>query len=345
MKKRIFSFVVISIFISSMGFAAKNLYLTVIKSGSEMEAVTFKHIRHKKHAIDAEKCKTCHHVGKWKQSCSEAGCHDDPEKDKEGKRIHITCLETCHEANEASGPTDCMECHSQKGTVSETTVTQAESKPEISQEELKAAVPALDDLHTVVHPLWHKAYPQKDYDQIKKLLPQTDELTKKLNAAKLPGILRDKQNAWDKGKENLNSALARLHEAADADDHQGMLEQTEAFHSAFERMLRTILPIVPELEAFHRELYKLYHYYAPGFELSNIRLSAAAMREKIPALKQARLPQRLSSRQEEFSVAVEELDKAVNELVETAKGEDKEKVLKSVEKVHNAYLKAEHIFD
>ena len=345
MKKRMFSVVVISIFVSSMGFAAVNLYLTVKKSGSEMEAVTFKHVRHKKHAIDAKKCKTCHHVGKWKQSCSEAGCHDDPEKDKEGKRIHITCLETCHAANEDAGPTDCMACHGQGNTESEPTAAQAESKLEITQEELKAAVPALDDLHTVVHPLWHKAYPQKDYDLIKKLLPQADELTKKLNAAKLPGILRDKQNAWDQGKENLNSALERLHEAADADDHQGMLEQTEAFHSAFERLLRTILPIVPELDAFHRELYKLYHYYAPGFDLPNIRLSATAMREKIPALKQARLPQRLSDRQEEFSIAVDALDMAVNELVETAESEDREKILKTVEKVHNAYLKAEHIFD
>ena len=70
-------------------------------------------------------------------------------------------------------------------------------KPEITQEELTATVPELRELHEVIYPLWHNAYPEKDYALIKELLPQAESLTAKLDAAKLPGILRDKQEAWD----------------------------------------------------------------------------------------------------------------------------------------------------
>ena len=90
-----------------------------------------------------------------------------------------------------------------------------ESLPEVAQqvekeasdEELTAFVPELRDLHEVVYPLWHSAFPDKDYSLIKELLPQALSLTGKLDEAELPGILRDKQEAWDKGKENLKSAL------------------------------------------------------------------------------------------------------------------------------------------
>ena len=109
-----------------------------------------------------------------------------------------------------------------------------EAKAEITQEELKAAVPELMELHEVVYPLWHSAYPEKDYALIKELLPQAESLTAKLDAAKLPGILRDKQKAWDQGKEFLKSALNNLKKAAEANDEEEMLKQLEAFHTGFE---------------------------------------------------------------------------------------------------------------
>ncbi len=71
---------------------------------------------------------------------------------------------------------------------------------EITQEETTASVPALSDLHEVVFPLWHSAFPEKDLDLIKELLPQLDSLVEKLDQAELPGILRDKTEQWDKGK-------------------------------------------------------------------------------------------------------------------------------------------------
>jgi len=214
-----------------------------------------------------------------------------------------------------------------------------------SDEELSAEVPALDDLHEVIFELWHDAFPEKNYAMIKELLPQADELTAKLDEAVLPGILRDKQEAWDAGKEKLKAALAELHAAADADDEDAMLKQTEAFHSAFEGLVRTIRPVVPELDAFHQELYKLYHYHAPDYDLEKIREASVAMKDKVGPLAESKLPKRLESKQKNFEDAVKTLAAAVDDLVETAQKDDKEAVLAAVEKVHTAYQRTEKIFD
>ncbi|MGD9344584.1 MAG: hypothetical protein PVH84_01895 [Candidatus Aminicenantes bacterium] len=220
-----------------------------------------------------------------------------------------------------------------------------EAKAEISEGELDADVPALHDLHGVVYPLWHDAYPEKDYALIKELLPEADSLAQRLDAAELPGILRDKKPEWEKGKEDLKMSLQALHTAVDEDDLKAMLDHVEAFHSAFERLVRIIRPTVPELEAFHQEMYKLYHYYLPNYNLENIRLTVNAMQEKLLPLKAVQLPQRIAEKQEQFDAAVQELGSLLSDLAESVKTENKDLIEESVEKVHTAYQKTEAVFD
>ena len=232
----------------------------------------------------------------------------------------------------------------QRGEKAEQINAQQEDKAEITQEELTAAVPELRDLHEVVYPLWHNAYPEKDYDLIKEILPQVESLTAKLDEAKLPGILREKLSDWNQGKERLNASLQDLKNAVEAGDNEGMLTHTEAFHAGFERLMRIIRPVVAELDSFHKEMYKLYHYHAPNYELEKIRSTVLAMQEKLAPLRQVQLPQRLVERQAEFEKAVLELETAVNELAETAQVDDKNAILEAVEKAHTAYRKTEHMF-
>jgi hypothetical protein len=236
-----------------------------------------------------------------------------------------------------------MSC--QKETQEAQMSAEPEAAAEISQEEITAAVPELSDLHEVIYPLWHTAYPEKDYALIKELLPQAEELADKVDKATLPGILRDKQADWETGKANLKTTLQDLKSAAETDNQEEMLKQTEAFHSAFERMVRTIRPMVKELEAFHQELYKLYHYYTPEYDLEKIRAAVPLMQERINALKEVSLPSRLADRQGDFDTAVQALDATCGELAEIVKEDDQEKIKAAVERVHTAYQSAEKIFD
>lgn len=216
---------------------------------------------------------------------------------------------------------------------------------EITQEELTAAVPELSDLHDAVYPLWHDAFPNKDYALIKQLLPELDSLTARVETAKLPGILQDKTEAWEAGKEKLINNLKKLHEAADSDNKEEMLNLTEAFHSNYEGLVRTIRPLVTELDAFHQEMYKIYHYYLPNYDLEKIRETATAMQTKLPPLKEAKLSRRLEDRKEKFDAAVAELEVAVNKLVETVQKDDKEAITEAVEEVHTCYQGCEEIFN
>lgn len=215
---------------------------------------------------------------------------------------------------------------------------------EIPDSEVTAQVAELDAVHELMYPLWHDAFPNQDYDTIRELVPQFEPLLAAVEEVELPGILRDKQARWDEGKARMMASFKALQEAAEAHDHDGMLEHTEAFHMQYEGLVRVIRPVVPELEAFHQELYKLYHYYGPAGEMTRIGEAAAAMAEKLGPLSAASLPSRLAEKQGEFTSGVTELGQRVESLRQAVETGDEETVKAAIEAVHSAYESVEKLF-
>ncbi len=221
----------------------------------------------------------------------------------------------------------------------------SESVPEISAAEVTAEVPQLDAVHSLMFPLWHDAFPNEDFDTIKELVPQFEPMLTALDSVRLPGILRDKQDRWDEGKTAMMISFDSLKAATEANDAERMLAYTEAFHLGYEQLVRVIRPVVPELEAFHQELYKLYHYYSPANEQTSIREAVNAMAEKVVPLGAAKLPERLADRQAEFEAGVAALGVQVNALSGILEAGDREDVQAAVEALHSAYAAVEAIFN
>jgi len=219
-----------------------------------------------------------------------------------------------------------------------------ETRVDVPEAEVTAEVAELDAVHEVMYPLWHDAFPNKDYAAIRELVPQFEPLMAALEAAELPGILRHKAPVWEEGMTGLVAVYDDLKTAVAEGDESGMLAHTEGFHTAYEALVRTIRPLVAELEAFHQELYKVYHYYLPEGDMESLRASARVLSERAEPLLTVELPARLAERQEEFIAAAGDLSEAVDALVEALAGDDREAVSAAVERVHTAYGVAEKVF-
>ena len=73
--------------------------------------------------------------------------------------------------------------------------------------ETKSEVPELSAFHEIIYPIWHTAYPSKDVKALRGFVPQINELASKIYAAKLPGILREKEAVWKEGVAQLKKAV------------------------------------------------------------------------------------------------------------------------------------------
>ncbi len=212
-------------------------------------------------------------------------------------------------------------------------------------DETESSVKELSDFHEIIYPIWHTAYPEKDYAALRKFVPEVNRLAKNLFDAKLPGILRDKKAKWDEGLEQLKKAVEEYNTAAAGEDDQALLDSAEALHTGFEMMVRIIRPVLKEIDDFHKVLYVVYHKYLPNKEYANIRSITDDMILKAEAITNAELPKRLEAKADEFSSAAAALLESSKKLKAICLMDNTDEIEKAVESLHTKYQDLEKLFD
>ncbi len=210
--------------------------------------------------------------------------------------------------------------------------------------ETTSEVPALSAMHEVIMPLWHEAWPAKDTKRMAELTPGIERHLAEVSTAKLPGILRDRQAAWDVGVKQLQATAAAYRAAVDRQDEAALLEAAEALHTHYEKLVRVIRPATPEIDAFHQALYVLYHYDLEKYSLPVVREHVAGLKAKMDALSAAALPARHASKKAAYEPARDRLAASVNALSAAAAGSDEARIKAAVEEVHASYEALDSIF-
>ncbi len=213
-------------------------------------------------------------------------------------------------------------------------------------DETNGRVPELDAFHKPIYTLWHKAWPEKDIAQLKQLYPDVESAYQTLAAAKLPGILRDKQTAWNEKLAILGGGVKAYQQAIADNDSLAILKATEDVHMFYEHMVRLIRPVVKELDDFHQVLYLIHHYYLPEYNVAKLKESADSLLVKSAALKDAKLSKRHEAKAEQYKKACTALAESVTAFVEAVKsGKDKATVAKLGDTMHTRYQMVEKVFE
>lgn len=220
------------------------------------------------------------------------------------------------------------------------------SQNEDHSSEINSSVPELFNFHEVVYPLWHTAYPNKDYAMFKQLLPDVNAGVEKINSAMLPGILRDKENEWKSGLEKLNISTKNYNKACEKNNEAGMLTSAEELHSNFEMLVRIVKPVTKEVDEFHKILYMIYHHYGPNKNTEELSKAIDDLYLRADELKNCVLPKWATDKKEDFTKAADELYNSTKELKELKDSKAEEKLINGgIDKVHTNYQKLESLFD
>jgi hypothetical protein len=208
-------------------------------------------------------------------------------------------------------------------------------------QETESTVPELSAYHDVIYPIWHTAYPEKDYAALRSYAPEVKGGAEKIYAAKLPGILHDRQAKWDQGvaelKKNVDAYLA----AAAGTDDAALLAAAETLHSRYEILVRIIRPVLKEVDAFHKVLYVVYHTYLPDKDFARIKEVSPDLAAKAEAITKASLPKRLDSKAEAFQKAAADLHEASMALAASPDAS----MAAAVETLHTKYQALEKVFE
>jgi hypothetical protein len=220
------------------------------------------------------------------------------------------------------------------------------SQHEDHSTEVTSSVQELSDFHEVVYPMWHTAYPNKDYALFKQLLPEVNSGVEKIYAAKLPGILRDKEKEWNEGLDQLRASVKDYNKACEENNEAGMLTSAEVLHSNYEMLVRIVRPVTKEVDEFHKVLYMIYHHYGPDKNIAELSKAVDSLMIRADELKNCVLPKWATDKEDEFAKAADELYNSTKELQTLKNSKAEEKLINAgIEKVHTNYQKLEALFD
>jgi len=211
--------------------------------------------------------------------------------------------------------------------------------------ELEARVSVLSDFHDVIYQIWHTAWPEKNIGLLIDLLPEVKQYSDTLSRVTLPGILRDKQDAWDQGTAALQNTVAEYEAAAASRDSTKLLDATERLHSQYEALVRIVRPATKELDQFHQVLYMIYHHYWPERDLEKLAPSVDSLKAKMAALNGSTLPNRLKEKEAAYNTAKAELAKAVAVLTPSDASTNPKKFAADLESAHGKYQALEKVFE
>jgi hypothetical protein len=221
-----------------------------------------------------------------------------------------------------------------------------ESKAHDMTSETSSDVPELWDFHDVIYQIWHEAWPEKNTQLLTDLIPEIESGFAKLEQAELPGILRDKRDAWNNGIKEMAGIIETYKQTAAAGQKEELLKAAENLHTKFEQLVRLIRPVMKEIDRFHQELYMLYHYYMPDYDLQKIKASADELVVRADGIDNAQLPARLKEKQQIYDQAKLTLIEAAKNLQQTLKNEtEKNQILTAIEAVHDAYQNLIGVFE
>ena len=212
-------------------------------------------------------------------------------------------------------------------------------------EDTDSRVPALEAFHEIIYPIWHTAYPEKDIAALKGYVPEIHRLAGKIFEAELPGILRDKEARWKAGLAELNMAVEAYTAAAQGKDDQALLDAAESLHSRYEKLVRTIRPVLREMDEFHQVLYVVFHRYLPDGKYADIKAVSGDLKDKAEAVTRAVLSARMEARASAFQKAAAEMFEASRELVEACRQGVDSAIKEAVLILHAKYQALEKVFD
>ena len=212
--------------------------------------------------------------------------------------------------------------------------------------EINSTVPELFEFHDIIYPIWHTAYPEKNYSMLKEMVPDVNAGAEKIYSAKLPGILRDKESDWKEGVSKFRSSVERYDKAMEGTDETEMLNAAEELHSDFEMLVRIIRPVTKEVDEFHKVLYMIYHHYWPNKNMEELGKAVDDLNMRADELNNCVLPKWAADKSEDFIEKSQKLYDSTENLKALKDAEaDVSEIEKAIEKVHDNYVALEKLFD
>jgi len=187
----------------------------------------------------------------------------------------------------------------------------------------EAGFSPFDTLHQVIAPLWHNAYPDKDYQA---LIAGGDDLAKAF--AGVAGIKPEIGNKsrlarFEKHRAELSQQIIEYAEASHKEDGKAAYEILPGLHESFEQAAAALLPVsYKEIEALYLTSGLIVLNHIPNKRIEGMTGSTATLVRKVEYLTEESIPDELKEHKADLLKKFVSLKKLASQMKQTCIDQD-----------------------
>jgi len=185
---------------------------------------------------------------------------------------------------------------------------------------------ALEDFHSVLAPMWHEAYPIKDFKSIREQAPMFRQKLMALIVIPAPdNMTQEKREAFFTKRQELAFYVDQYEKAAADSTDSALAASFEKMHWGYEELDKVFMVEIKQLDSFHETLYYLWHKALPAKDYKAVKSTMPVLKAEMDSLMLVKLPGSCYDIKEDFEAKRTALKDAVYQLVDICqKGTNKQ---------------------
>ncbi|MDF1543756.1 MAG: hypothetical protein P1R58_01495 [bacterium] len=196
------------------------------------------------------------------------------------------------------------------------------------------------EFHHVLAPVWHEAWPEKEYDALFAAGPRFAELFEKIAAMKPQFKSETRLAKFNQLREEFGALVEKFAEAARQKDKEAVYAIMPELHDGFEMTAATLLPVhYPEFEGVVITLNLIRESHLPTKNMDGILGSTKTLVARMERLNEETIPEELTDVKEGVLKDIEMVKATVAKLKECCDKEDLVKMSAYADELNRLLLK------
>ncbi len=185
---------------------------------------------------------------------------------------------------------------------------------------------AMEDFHSVLYPMWHEAYPKKDFKAIREQVPMFKQKLMALIVIPAPDNMEEEKRQDFLTKRQELAFYVDQYSKAAADTVDSTLAKAfEQMHWGYEELDKVFMVEIKQLDKFHETLYFLWHKALPAEDYKAVKNTVPVLKAEMDSLMAFQLPASCQHIKADFEAKRTALKDAVYQLADVCqKGTNKQ---------------------
>jgi hypothetical protein len=198
---------------------------------------------------------------------------------------------------------------------------------------------AMEDFHSVLAPMWHEAFPQKDYKAIREKAPLFNQKLMALIVIPVPDDMEEeKREALLTKRQELAFYVDQYEKAAADSSDSALAASFEKMHWGYEELNKVFMVEIKELDSFHETLYYLMHKALPAKDYKSIKETVPVLKAEMDSLMLVKLPGSCYDIKDDFEAKRAALKDAVYQLVDVCQNGTNQQIDDALALMHEKFM-------